>query len=166
MGTFAPAVDYIVSKKLRSPLMPGSDPYPNWDVVNSFPAAFGYTQAQFDAAPLINVTPSATSVDRRAPAQNVTTESSANVTLLCPEFRVAGAALQLPVHAVPRQISIVDLHGATVRELQIEQRSSHFAAARWDGRNFAGMLVSQGTYGIVVAGTGFRVSDELSVCVK
>jgi hypothetical protein len=139
MGTFGPAIDYLVIKNIREAVMSVTHPAAT---INQYLTAFGYTTTQ----PVwVNVQPAAVRNGRLA------NRSGAILTVNVFDGAYLKATTEISIPSVNGNctVSINDLSGRLVRIIN-PQPNGHNLVASWDGRDALGGMARTGLYTVMV----------------
>jgi hypothetical protein len=151
MGTFAGAVDYLTSVKIKQDIQVtqiGDKNNMDMTQVARLLTLFGYTTAEV-ANTWVPITPTTVLTDPSAPLQQ-----SSRILEVRLAGRTSGAALTrfgLPHETTGAiEIQIFDIRGRSVRKFS-QQVSGNKTSLSWDGKNEGGNMVAAGVYQVRVS---------------
>jgi hypothetical protein len=160
MGTFAGAVDYVATRLIRMPKLPGGI---NTGIVDQFLTKFGYTAADGTTITTKTTGPGKGLVDASTfQATPVTKESFALYKHGFVSFEVnygnkmIHSNINFSKNDAIRSAQIFDIKGRLVRNLKIQNNFKVF----WDGRAENGFLVDTGNYILKISGNKISVSES------
>jgi hypothetical protein len=157
MGTLAPIVDYACVKNIREKVMNRTH---NATVVNRFLSDFGY--ASTDVV-WVDVPPASTTVWQEPVERLDRGHSRLEIALANGAFKPASVFISLPHQSDFMRVSIFDMKGSLVRDLDITSFSERNPVIKWDARDRKGSTVSAGNFIIRVIGRNFERSGTLLV---
>jgi hypothetical protein len=153
MGTFAPPMDYLITRLVRTDIMDA--PFQQ-TVLDKFMTEFGYEPS--DSYDFIDVDPEEPIVHtgpagvRRAGVQVVSSNS---------RFRPVSLNFDVPAQGHPVRILISDIRGKHIRSFSGPEFQHNTARILWDGTNTYGKAVSSGIYMVKVSAGSFITSGTL-----
>jgi hypothetical protein len=171
MGTFAGAVDYVATLKIRNTKFKAGAAFPAWSqsIVTQFMTKFGYTAADITtimtettAAGKGLVDASRITVDETVPFENRNLVNHGYV-----RFSVSGngirplyADLYLAQGEQARSVEIYSLQGKLVRELSFQPGAGRIS---WDGKTDSGRIAGAGTYIVKISGPRTTAAEQFVV---
>jgi hypothetical protein len=156
MGTFAPAVDYVMAKKVMSQEMK----VPLFPAIENYMLDFGYTAQERDAMTLVDV-PNTTTVlpvsQRHA--------SDAEVLLRCSGKSLAPSQVHIPFPASEKiqEITIYTMDGKLIRSIPVAAGAQAVRSLEWDGKTCAGSDAGAGAYVVCLRGAKSRRAGEITL---
>jgi hypothetical protein len=171
MGTFAGAVDYVATLKIRNVKFKAGSATPAWNqnVVTQFMTKFGYTAADITtimtettAAGKGLVDASKFSVTEIAPYENRNLAGHGYVrfSVSANGIRPLYADLYLAQGEQARSAAIYSLQGKLVRTLSVQPGAGRIT---WDGKNESGNVVRAGTYLVKITGGHTTAAEQIVV---
>ena len=152
MGTFGPAVDISVARKIREEVMNARNH--NNTAIQSILTSFSLTENELQWVDVPPFDPSPVKMN-----QVKKTGSEFSVIVRGGALHSTSAQFSIPSGTVSN-IEILDLHGKVIRTLA---NTFHGTRAVWDGCSTTGAHVKSGTYIIRVSGSGFTRSQQVHV---
>jgi hypothetical protein len=171
MGTFAGAVDYVGTMKIRgsnSNFHAGTSQYTGWNqsIVDQFITNFGYTAA--DLATVMTpqtgagkglVKAGAVSISpRQNENQNLSRQGIVQISVSGNRIKAVNTNVYLGKGETVQSAEIFTIQGRKVRTLAVNSGSNHVI---WDGRTNSGSLVQAGNYIVRIKGQKTVTSGEL-----
>jgi hypothetical protein len=164
MGTFAGAVDYVATKVIRIPKIPGGI---NSGIVDQFLTKFGYTTADGTTITTITKDTGKGLVDasnwqtETLPRENqhLSREGVVQISVAGSGIKTLNTTAYLSKGESVRSAEIFTVQGRKVRTLSAAG-TMHIV---WDGKANSGSLVPPGSYIVKVQGSRTQVSSEVLI---
>lgn len=148
MGTMGPLVDVAVARNIREPLMDASH---NNTAIEDIVSGFGYAESDIQWVEF--------SPDASIASEKFTGKKPGKRLKITARNSSQSIECSLPATAKSVQVTIADLHGRTLKCLNVEPAKT--GQIVWDGKDEIGRRVGAGRYAVVISAETRKIARRM-----